>query len=51
MSRVPWLKLQGVANVQAISAAGYRELTETRGRFETVVVAKIKDALRWAFNL
>jgi hypothetical protein len=40
-----------VANVQGIGAAGYHELTEKRGRFETAVVAKIKDALRWAFDL
>src|SRR5262245_20218482 len=49
--RVPWLKLQGMANVQAISAVGFHELTDKRGRFEPAVVAKIKDAIRWAFDL
>jgi len=51
MPRVPWLKLQGVANVQAIGAAGFHELTDRRGRFESSVVAKIKDAIRFAFDL
>jgi mRNA interferase MazF len=51
MPRVPWLRLQGVANVQAIVAAGYHELAERRGRFEPSVVANIKEAIRWAFDL
>lgn len=51
MPRVPWLKLRGFANVQAIGAAGHHELTDRRGRFEASVVAKIKDAIRWAFDL
>jgi mRNA interferase MazF len=51
LPRVPWLKLQGVANVQAIGAAGFHELTDRRGRFESAVVAKIKDAIRFAFDL
>ena len=33
MPRVPWLKKQGVANVQAIGAVGFHELTDKRGRF------------------
>ena len=51
MPRVPWLRHQGVANVQAIGAAGFHELTDKRGRFEAAVIAKIKDAIRWAFDL
>jgi mRNA interferase MazF len=51
MPRVPWLKLQSYANVQAIGAAEYHELNDRRGRFDTAVVDKIKDAIRWAFDL
>ena len=51
MPRVPWLKLQGVANVQGIGAAGFHELTDKRGRFDASVVAKIKDAIRHVFDL
>ena len=51
MPRVPWLRLQGVANVQALGSVEHHELTERRGRFETSVVAKIKDAIRFAFDL
>jgi mRNA interferase MazF len=51
MPRVPWLKAQSYGNVQAISAAGFHELTDKRGRFEPATVAKIKDAIRFAFDL
>lgn len=51
MPRVPWLKKQGVANVQGISAAGFHELTDRRGRFDPTTISKIKDALRWVFEL
>ena len=51
MPRVPWLKLQSYANVQAISWAEYHELTDRRGRFEPAVVEQIKDAIRFAFDL
>lgn len=51
MPRVPWLKLQSYANAQAIGTVGHHELTNRRGRFEAVTVAKIKDAIRWAFDL
>ena len=51
MPRVPWLKLQSYANVQAIGTVGHHELTNRRGRFEAATVAKIKDAIRWAFDL
>lgn len=51
MPRVPWLKLQSYANVQAIGSVGFHELTDKRGRFEPAVVSKIKDAIRFAFDL
>lgn len=51
MPRVPWLKLQSYANVQAISWAEHHELTDRRGRFEPVVVEQIKDAIRFVFDL
>jgi mRNA-degrading endonuclease toxin of MazEF toxin-antitoxin module len=51
MPRVPWLKLQSYANVQAIGAAEFHELKDRRGRFEAPVIAQIKDAIRYAFDL
>lgn len=51
MPRVPWLKLQSFANVQAISWAEHHELTDKRGSFESSVVEQIKSAIRFAFNL
>jgi len=51
MPRVPWLKLQGVANTQAIGTASHHELTNRRGRFDTATVERIKAAIRWAFDL
>ena len=51
MPRVPFLKLQSFANVQALGTAGYHELTEKRGRFEPVVLDKIRDAIRFALVL
>ena len=51
LPRVPWLKLQSYANVQAIGSVGHHELKDRRGRFEAAVVMKIKDAIRWAFDL
>jgi mRNA interferase MazF len=51
LPRVPWLRLQSYANVQAIGSAGHHELTDLRGRFEASVVKQIKDAIRWAFDL
>lgn len=51
MPRVPWLKLQSYANVQAIGSAGFHELTDRRGRFEPGVILQIKDAIRFAFDL
>lgn len=51
MPRVPWLKVQSYANVQAIGSVGFHELTDKRGRFELNVISKIKDAIRFAFDL
>jgi mRNA-degrading endonuclease toxin of MazEF toxin-antitoxin module len=43
--------LQSYANTQGIGSVGHHELKDRRGRFEPAVVAKIKDAIRWAFEL
>jgi mRNA-degrading endonuclease toxin of MazEF toxin-antitoxin module len=43
--------LQSYADTQAIGAVRHHELKDRRGRFEPTVVAKIKDAIRWAFDL
>ena len=51
MPRVPWLKLQSYANVQGIGSAQFHELCDKRGRFEPAVISKIKDAIRFAFDL
>ncbi len=51
MPRVPWLRYQSYANVLAMGAAEWRELTDQRGRFDAATIAKIKDAVRWALDL
>jgi mRNA interferase MazF len=51
MPRVPWLKLQSFANVQAIGSVDHHELTNRRGKFEAVVVKQIRDSIRWALEL
>ena len=51
MPRVPWLKHQSFANVQAITAHEHHELLERRGRFDQVVMEKIKNAIGWALDL
>ena len=51
MPRVPWLKLQSFANVQAIGSVEHHELTDRRGRFEASVVKEIREAIRWALEL
>ena len=51
LPRVPWLRHQSFANVQAIAAYEYHELIERRGRFDAAVMGKIKDAVRWALDL
>lgn len=51
MPRVPWLAVQSYANVQAMGCAEHAELTDKRGRFEKPTLDKIKDAIRWVFDL
>jgi mRNA interferase MazF len=51
MPRVPWLKLQSYANVLALGAAEWHELTDRRGRFDAATVRKIRDAIRWMLEL
>ena len=51
MPRVPWLKLQSYANVQGLGSVGHHELTDRRGRFDATIVGRIKDAIRWAFDI
>ena len=51
MPRVPWLKLQSFANIQAIGSVEHHELTDRRGRFEASVVKEIREAIRWALEL
>jgi hypothetical protein len=38
-------------NTQAIGAAEHNELTDRGERFDAATVAKIRDAIRWAFDL
>ncbi len=51
MPRVPWLRQQGYADCQGMGSVGHYELTNKRGRFDAAVVAKVKDAIRWTFDL
>jgi len=51
MPRVPWLKLQSYADVQAVGSAGLHELTDRRGCFDAATIQKIKEAIRFAFDL
>lgn len=51
MPRVPWLQLQSYADVQAIGSVGYHELIDKRGRFEPAVISKIKETIRFVFDL
>jgi mRNA interferase MazF len=51
MPRVPWLKHQSFANVQAIATYEHHELLERRGRFDPLALDKIKQAIRWALDL
>ena len=51
MPRVPWLRHQSFANVQALAAYEHHELLERRGRFDPAVLEKIKAAIRWALEL
>jgi hypothetical protein len=40
----------GMKTVDA-HTVGHHELTNRRGCFEVATIAKIKDAIRWAFDL
>jgi mRNA interferase MazF len=51
MPKVPWLKHQSFANVQALAAYEHHELLEKRGRFDTRTMSAIKDAVRWSLDL
>ena len=51
MPKVPWLKHQSFANVQALATYGYHELLEKRGTFDARTMTSIKDAVRWALDL
>jgi mRNA interferase MazF len=51
MPRVPWLKQQSFANVQAMAAYEHHEFLEHRGRFDQPALEKIKQAIRWALDL
>ena len=51
MPRVPWLRLQSYANVQALSSFEYHELLEKRGSFEEKSMDNIKRAISWALDL
>jgi mRNA interferase MazF len=51
MPKVPWLRHESFANVQALAAYEYHELLERRGRFDARTVSAIKEAIRWALDL
>ena len=51
MPRVPWLRSQGIANVQVMASISWHQLTNYRGRFDRSVITKIQDAIRWALDL
>ncbi len=51
MPRVPWLRNQGVANVQGIFPIKLQELRDYRGRFDRKTVFEIRRALLWALDL
>ena len=51
MPRVPWLKVQSFANVQAIGSVEHHELKNRRGKFEAAVVNQIRESIRWALEL
>ena len=51
MPRVPWLRLQSFANVQAINSIEHHELLEKRGKFEPAVLRQIRDAIGWALEI
>jgi mRNA interferase MazF len=51
MPRLPFLRLEGVANVQGIASLSQRRLERRLGVLPQEVMALIKDALRFALDL
>lgn len=51
MPKVPWLKHQLFANVQALTTYEHHELLGKRGRFDVQTMGSVKDAIRWALDL
>jgi mRNA interferase MazF len=51
MPKVPWLRHQSFANVQALATYEHHELLEKRGRFDARTMAAIKEAIRWLLDL
>ena len=51
MPRVPWLRLQSFANVQAMNSVEHHELSDKKGRFDPGVVREIRDAIRWVLEI
>lgn len=51
MPRVPWLRLQSFANVQAIGSVEHHELLDKKGTFEAAVLRQIRDAIQWALEI
>jgi mRNA interferase MazF len=51
MPRVPWLRLQSYANVQAINSVEHHELLDKKGRFEPAALSQIREAIKWALEI
>ena len=51
MPRLPFLHLEGVANVQGIASLPQRRLERRLGVLPKAVMERIKDALRFALDL
>ena len=51
MPRLPFLRLEGVANVQGIASLPQRRLERCLGVLPSEVMNRIKDALRFALDL
>ena len=51
MPRLPFLRLEGVANVQGIASLPQRRLERRLGVLPKAVMDQIKDALRFALDL
>ena len=51
MPKLPFLRLEGVANVQGVASLPRRRLERRLGMLPPEVMARIKQALRFALNL